>query len=88
MVTNLGEIPRGTTTVDVLFPDLPPLRDIRVTAASDGAFRAAGAVRGPEQVWTYRTNWPQPGWPLDAWPTPVPTIAPSDFTGRVDRIRG
>lgn len=86
VVTNFGDIPRGTTTVDVRFPDLPPLLDISVTPASDGAFRAAGAARGPRQTWTYRTNRPQPGWRLHAWPTPAPQITEGDFTGRVDDI--
>ena len=88
VVTNLGEIPRGTTTVDVLFPGVPPLRGVRVRAASDGAYRSAGTVRGPQRTWTYRTNRPQRGWPLYAWPTPTPKITEGDFTATVYPIRG
>jgi hypothetical protein len=86
VVTNFGDIPRGTTTLDVLFPGVPALRDLGVTTASDGAFRAGGTARGPKQSWTYRTNRPQPGWRLYAWPTPAPVITEGDFTGRVDPI--
>ncbi len=83
VVTNLGEIPRGTTTVDVLFPKVPALRGLRVAPASDGAFRSAGTERGPRRAWTYRTNRPQPGWGLYAWPTPVPEIPKGAFTATV-----
>jgi hypothetical protein len=86
VVTNLGEIPRGTTTVDVVFPGLPPLRDIRVTPASDGAFRSGGTARGPRQTWTYRSNRAQPGWPLYNWPTPAPRVTAGDFTATVEAI--
>jgi hypothetical protein len=88
VVTNFGDIPRGTTTVDVIFPDVPPLRDLGVATASDGAFRAGGIARAPRQSWTYRTNRPQPGWRLYAWPTPAPLITKGDFAGRVDPILG
>ena len=83
VVTNLAEIPRGSTSVDVLFPGVPPLRRVRVTTASDGAYRAAGSARGPQQTWTYRTNRSQPGWPLYAWPTPAPKITEGDFAATV-----
>jgi hypothetical protein len=86
VVTNFGDIPRGTTTVDVLFPGVPALRDLGVTTASDGAFRAGGIARGPKQSWTYRTTRPQPGWRLYAWPTPAPVINKGDFAGRVEPI--
>jgi hypothetical protein len=86
VVTNFGEIPRGTTSVDVAFPGIAELRELGVTPASDGAFRAAGAVRAPRRTWTYRTNRPQPGWPLYAWPTPAPVITKGKFTARVDPI--
>ena len=83
VVTNLAEIPRGTTTVDVLFPRVPPLRGVPVTAASDGAYRSAGTVRAPQRTWHHRTNRSQPGWPLYAWPTPAPQITEGDFTTTV-----
>jgi hypothetical protein len=86
VVTNFGPIPRGVTTVDVLFPGIPPLRGIGITPASDGAFRSAGAARAPRRTWTYRTKRPQPSWPLQAWPTPAPAITKGAFTGRVDPI--
>lgn len=86
VVTNLGEIPRGTTAADVVFPGLPPLENIRVNLASDGAFRSGGTARGPRQTWTYRTNRAQPGWRLYNWPTPPPKITEGDFTGTVDPI--
>ncbi|HLL62087.1 MAG TPA: hypothetical protein VK401_03505 [Propionibacteriaceae bacterium] len=86
VVTNLGEIPRGTTAVDVLFPGVPPLRDIRVTAASDGAYRSGGTTRGPRQTWSYRANRAQPGWRLYNWPTPAPKITADDFAATVDRL--
>jgi hypothetical protein len=86
VVTNFGEIPRGSTTVDVLFPKVSPLRGIRVTPASDGAFRSAGTARAPTRSWTYRTNRPQPGWGLYAWPTPAPKITKADFSATVNPI--
>jgi hypothetical protein len=86
VVTNLGEIPRGTTAADVVFPGLPPLENIRVNLASDGAFRSGGTVRGPRQTWSYRTNRAQPGWRLYNWPTPAPKITEGDFTATVDPI--
>lgn len=86
VVTNLGEIRRGTTTVDVLFPSVPPLRGIRVSPASDGALRSAGSVRGPRQEWTYRPDQPQPAWGLFAWPTPAPKITEGSFTATIEPI--
>ena len=86
VVTNFGEIPRGTTTVDVLFPKVSPLSGIRVNPASDGAFRSAGTARAPTRSWTYRTNRPQPGWGLYAWPTPAPKITKGAFTATADPI--
>ena len=86
VVTNLDEIPLGTTAVDVLFPGLPPLRDIRVTPASDGAYRSSGTARGPRQTWSYRTNRAQPGWPLYNWPTPAPKITERAFTATVEPL--
>jgi hypothetical protein len=86
VVTNFGEIPRGTTSVDVVFPGVAELRGIGVTPASDGAFRAAGAVRTPRRSWTYRSSRPQPAWGLYAWPTPPPVVTKGGFTGRVDPI--
>jgi len=86
VVTNLGEISRGTTVVDVVFPGVPPLRDLRVTTASDGAYRSGGTARGPRQTWTYRTTHAQPGWRLYNWPTPPPKITAADFTATVDLI--
>jgi hypothetical protein len=86
VVTVLGEIPLGTTTVDVLFPKVPPLHGIRVTPASDGAYRSAGTVRAPQRSWSYRTNRPLPGWGLYAWPTPPPEITKGDFSVTVDPI--
>jgi hypothetical protein len=88
VVTNLRAIPRGTTTVDVLFPGVPPLRDIRVSLASDGALRSGGTARGPRQTWTYRSNRTQPGWRLHNWPTPAPNITEGDFAATVDPILG
>jgi hypothetical protein len=86
VVTNLGEILRGTTTVDVRFPGVPPLPDIRVAPASDGAYRSAGTTRGPRQTWTYRANRAQPGWRLYNWPTPAPEIIEGDFTATVQPL--
>ena len=86
VVTNFGEIRRGATTVDVLFPNVPPLRGIRVTPASDGAYRSGGTTRGPQRSWTYRTNRAQPGWGLYAWPTPPPQITKGAFRATVDPI--
>jgi hypothetical protein len=86
VVTNLGEIPRGTTRVDVLFPGVAPLRGIAVTPASDGAFRAAGSVPGPRRTWSYRPDRVQPGWRLYSWPTPVPKIPKGAFVATVEVI--
>lgn len=86
VVTNYGELPRGSTRVDLRFPRVPPLDDVLVTPASDGAFRAAGTNKGPRGTWSFRTNRPQPGWPLTGWPTPTPVITEGDFTPTVERI--
>ena len=86
VVTNFGEIRRGATTVDVLFPNVPPLVGIRVTPASDGAYRSGGTTRGPQRNWTYRKNRAQPDWGLYAWPTPAPQITKGAFTAIVDPI--
>lgn len=86
VVTTLDEVPRGATTVDVLFPDLPPLTDIPVLPASDAALRAAGTVPTPARTWSLRRDRPRRGWPLWSWPTPVPVIPKGRFTATVDRI--
>ena len=72
----------------MLFPGVPPLRDLGVTTASDGAFRAGGTARAPRQSWTYRTNRPQPGWRLYAGRPRPRLITKGDFAGRVDQILG
>jgi hypothetical protein len=86
VVTTLSEIPRGLTTVDALFPGLPPLTGIRVRPASDASFRSAGTVRTPRQTWTARPNRPRRGWSLSSWPTPVPVIPAGRVIATVDRI--
>lgn len=86
VVTNFGEVRRGTTTVDLLFPGVPPLAGVPLTPASDGAFRSAGTKPGPRGTWTFRPDRAQPGWRLSAWPTPVPEITKDDFVATVDPI--
>lgn len=92
VVATFSEVPRGTTSVDVKFgtatEPLAVLRSVSVTAASDGAFRSAGTTEAPRRTWSYRVNQPRPGWPLDAWPTPVPVIDPERVVATVDRIAG
>ena len=86
VVTTLGDVPRGTTTVDVEFGTVSPLRGIPVRPISDATFRTAGTVPGPEQTWSFRPGRPRAGWPISSWPTPVPVITQGAFTATVDRI--
>ena len=87
VVTNFPALPRGTTSVDVLFPGVDPLLAIRVTPAPEGAFRAGTPVPADTSTWTYLGNRPQPGWSLSRWPTPVPAdIDPDRFRSTVDRL--
>ena len=86
VVTTLGEIPRGATTVDVDFTEVAPLTDIPVRPASDAALRTAGTVRTPPRTWSTRPGRPARGWPLSSWPTPVPVITRGAFTATVSRI--
>lgn len=86
VVTTLGEIPRGATTVDVEFGEVSPLRGIPVRPASDATLRAAGTVRTSLRTWSFRPDRPRAGWPLSSWPTPVPVITRGRFTATVDRI--
>ena len=87
VVTNFPALPRGTTSVDVLFPVIDPLVGVGVTPAPDGAFRAGSPVPADTSTWSYRQNEAQPGWPLSRWPTPVPAeIDPDRFPSTVDRL--
>ena len=85
-MTNFPALPRGTTSVDVLFPGVDPLVAINVRASPEGAFRAGSPVPADTSTWSYRQNQP-PGWPLSRWPTPVPADIDSDqFNSIVDRL--
>lgn len=86
VVTTLGEIPRGATTVDVDFTEVSPLTGISVRPASDAALRTAGTVPGPDRTWSFRPD--RRGWSLSSWPTPVPVISKGRFLATVDRILG
>ena len=86
VVTNFPAPPRGTTSVDVIFPDVGPVIGIKVSSAPEGTFRAGGDVTASTATWTYRRGRPQPGWPLSRWPTPVPVVEPDQFRSTVDRL--
>jgi hypothetical protein len=87
VVINYPGLPRGTTSVDVLFPGLQPLVGIGVTPAPDGAFRAGASEPVDVGTWSYPWDRPQAGWSLLRWPTPVPADAGSNrFRSRVDRL--
>ncbi len=87
MVTNFPALPRGTTSVDVLFPGVEPLVGIPVAAAPDGAFRVGGTVPADTTTWSYVWNRPLAGWSLARWPTPVPARIDRDrFRTTVDRL--
>jgi hypothetical protein len=73
LVTNLPALPRGTHTVTITLPGLPPLSGIPVSEASDSTLRSAGPVRTPVRTWTRGTDRALGAWPDTAWPTPVPT---------------
>lgn len=72
VVTLLPPLPRGTTAVAVELPGLTTLRDVLVTAASDGSTRVAGPVAGSPKTWVYSLSEPPRGWTVDRWPTPLP----------------
>jgi hypothetical protein len=88
VVTNFPALPRGTTSVDVLFPEIDPLVAIKVSPSPDGAFRAGSPEPANNTAtWAYRRSRPQPGWSLSRWPTPVPAVIDSDqFRSTVDRL--
>jgi hypothetical protein len=87
VVTNYPALPRGTTSVDVLFPGVDPLVGIAASPAPEGAFRAGSPVPADTTTWSYRRSRPQPGWSLSRWPTPVPAAIDSDrFRSTVDRL--
>ena len=87
MVTNFPALPRGTTSVDVLFPGVDPLVAIAATPAPEGAFRAGSSMPADTTTWSYRRGRPQPGWSLSRWPTPVPAAIDSDrVRSSVDRL--
>ena len=87
VVTNFPALPRGSTSVDVLFPGADPVVAVGTTPAPEGAFRAGSPVPADTSTWRYGQNQPQPGWPLSAWPTPVPAaIDPGRFQSTVDRL--
>ena len=76
MVTNFPALPRGTTSVDVLFPGIDPLVAIQVSPRLTGPSGPAARYRRDTATWSYRRNRPQPGWSLSRWPTPVPVDRP------------
>ena len=86
VVTNFPPLPRGTTNVDVLFPEVDPLVGIKVSSSPEGAFRAGGQVPADPGTWSYRRGRPQPGWSLSRWPTPVPVVDADQFRSTVDRL--
>jgi hypothetical protein len=87
VVTNFPALPRGTTSVDVMFPAVNPLARIGVTPAPEGAYRAGSPVPADTSTWSYLWNRPLAGWSLARWPTPVPARIDTDrFTSRVDRL--
>jgi hypothetical protein len=86
VVTNFPALPRGTTSIDVLFPGIAPLVAVGVRSAPEGAFRAGATVATDSSTWSPVRNTPQTGWPLSRWPTPVPVIEPNRFRGTVDRL--
>jgi hypothetical protein len=91
LVSTFAELRRGTTSVDMVLgsdTDGADVLRVAVTAASDGAFRSAGTVETPRETWTSRIDRPQPGWPLEAWPPPVPVIEANRVLAVVDRVTG
>ena len=44
VVTNFPALPRGTTSVDVVFPEVGPVIGVTVSASPEGAYRAGGDV--------------------------------------------
>jgi hypothetical protein len=87
VVTNFPALPRGTTSVDVLFPQYSPLPEIGVTPAPEGAFRAGSPVPADPGTWSFLWNRPQAGWSLSRWPTPVPATIDTDrYRSTVDRL--
>ena len=72
VITNLGPLPAGTRSVDIVLPGVTTLRNVAVTAAADATVRSAGPAVRPANFWTYRPDQPHPGWAPRDWPTPVP----------------
>ena len=86
VVTNFPALPRGTTSVDVVFPEVGPVIGVKVSASPEGAYRAGGDVTAETETWTYRPGRPQAGWSLSRWPTPVPVVDADQFRSTVDRL--
>lgn len=84
VVTNLPPLPIGAEQVDVAFPGLAALKDIRLTSASDGTVRSALALR--RSLPTYRPEQTPAGWSVDRWPTPVPNQQMRAYSATVDRL--
>ena len=61
VVTNFPALPRGTTSVDVLFPGVDPLVAIKVSPSPDGAFRAGTPMPANTTNWSYRRDRAQQG---------------------------
>ena len=87
LTTQVGPLPPGTASVDVLFPGLDAFTDVRVTWVDDVA--ALPTAPGPDATWTYETTDPPRGWTTQAWPTPLPADAQvADYSSRPERIVG
>ena len=83
VVTNLPPLPRGTSSVDVVFPGVGTLPESGRRRAGRGRSGAGRAVRS--RALDLPAERPPAGWSAAAWPTPVPARAHSvDFRATVD----
>lgn len=87
VVTNFHPLPRGTQSVDVVFPGLPELEGLSLTTAADSSVRTGGPAAFEAGLWNYLLSRPSTGWTAERWPTPLPdTNQLLDYDATIDDL--
>lgn len=85
VVTNYPVLPEGSDRVAVVFDGLDPLV-VPVTPSIYSGTNTAGSMASESKVWP-RTTGSLLGWPVSAWPTPVPSgDQVDDYPAVLDRL--